>query len=987
MAKKKPQDKRSKSSPRSKVQTQNEPLLLHLQSLSEADLTRQVLQPLLLKSGYHKVEYHGGVYEEGKDMICHRVDEFGDQVLTVIQVKKYRETVGAKAADTFSELVTQLQQAIEKPIYCLEGEVKPDSVVFITPYSINARSLASRFEKYDSLKNRGMKIIDGPKLVVMILKNMPEYVAKHLPGYVIEAGFKSGRLLELMRKLLDNSPLMAALRSSSHVAVRDFYTDIDFSLGKGTTKSFFETAAVSGDPHLGVTLNRHEWNALKEIDRVVKASYGFSLILQSYSEIESSAGNDWDQYQKYKDSRGNYQLVKIKVREQGEEFSEICRITKQRVSKAKLHLKDCIDDINECSEQLRCKRLELGEACDSVEVSEMLKEMEELKERAACLERCANVEPHSINVIISAMLRSVRNVSEDGVVDIEASRLAWFTQLSLIEEVCGVDSGVYLEKFREYEANERLLAQWESSEWANAQVPEPEQFHPTLDVGALSKRLESVKCEIVGKIADFRRGEPSSNALRAFIVKCQQQLAVVDVLFANKTIADALGVASGQATTPSQCRLEMSIQRVFATRVSLAVLGDAGAGKTTSLQMYAMRLSEDSELCNDWMFIPLGRMVSSFGNSSLTNSSTAIENIEAAICRFLQVLGLDIDGHAFQMWLRERPRVLLLDGVDEAIRYAPWVTGGIAALAEKYPGTQIVVSSRLSGMGIGERLPIMAVTLLPFNDRQQEAFIRARCGASEMKVADVVMRHVKTHGVIREVIRNPLLATVMCEIAMVGMDLPLSEVRLYGDRMSLLTGTLDTHKLVPTRVTTRQDDLIMIASKIAFWLHTEACREEGREVLYQIASERCQPGITAKAACRAVDELADVCEVLVPMTGDGKLGFGHLRYQEFLVACEMTRQQWRDLYKYLDSEWWHDSFVLFAQMYDRLDKMFVDIAENGLLGKSRRVVESMIRARPADEAVLRRVLQTRKSTSMSQGEIDSLVVEEQVSYLRASGGL
>ncbi|MHB8971470.1 MAG: hypothetical protein ACYC3X_08180 [Pirellulaceae bacterium] len=145
-------NERNVANPR--VSSKHDKLLLQLQSLSEYHLTIDVLKPLLLALGFSKVDYHGGPNEEGKDIICHGFDRIGDPEVTVAQVKKYRETVRAKADHTFSELVTQLSQAAEKTVPTLAGVRSPSTVMFITPFSINTRGLQSRFEGYEELRRR-----------------------------------------------------------------------------------------------------------------------------------------------------------------------------------------------------------------------------------------------------------------------------------------------------------------------------------------------------------------------------------------------------------------------------------------------------------------------------------------------------------------------------------------------------------------------------------------------------------------------------------------------------------------------------------------------------------------------------------------------------------------------------------------------------------------------------------------------------------------
>jgi signal transduction histidine kinase len=142
--------------------------------MSERELTTKVLKPLLYSLGYDKVDYHGGSYEEGKDLICWKRDELDQVELCVAQVKKVRPSAAASDSQNFSEIVNQLQPATEKRVPYVDGqEYLPSIVYFITPFQVDTRALRTRFEAYSSLRQHGVKIIDGPLLAQLLKKHHP----------------------------------------------------------------------------------------------------------------------------------------------------------------------------------------------------------------------------------------------------------------------------------------------------------------------------------------------------------------------------------------------------------------------------------------------------------------------------------------------------------------------------------------------------------------------------------------------------------------------------------------------------------------------------------------------------------------------------------------------------------------------------------------------------------------------------------------------
>ncbi len=132
-------------------------------------MLKLALIPLFSDMGY-KVDYYGGPSEGGKDLICWKNDDFGEKLLTVIQVKKTRFSAAASSPRVFSEIVTQLSQAIEKKVPDLDGtEKKPHNIFFITPYEINTRELESRSEGYSALRSQGVRVYDGNNIAKQLI--------------------------------------------------------------------------------------------------------------------------------------------------------------------------------------------------------------------------------------------------------------------------------------------------------------------------------------------------------------------------------------------------------------------------------------------------------------------------------------------------------------------------------------------------------------------------------------------------------------------------------------------------------------------------------------------------------------------------------------------------------------------------------------------------------------------------------------------------
>ena len=102
------------------------------------------------------------------------------------QVKRYKPSRKAADKRSFGEIVTRLSTATETKVPSIDGvQYLPQTVYFITPFQIDTRTLQSRFDGYVALRPRGVKIIDGVKLVSLVLERAPS-IASELCGRAFE---------------------------------------------------------------------------------------------------------------------------------------------------------------------------------------------------------------------------------------------------------------------------------------------------------------------------------------------------------------------------------------------------------------------------------------------------------------------------------------------------------------------------------------------------------------------------------------------------------------------------------------------------------------------------------------------------------------------------------------------------------------------------------------------------------------------------------
>jgi len=316
----------------------------------------------------------------------------------------------------------------------------------------------------------------------------------------------------------------------------------------------------------------------------------------------------------------------------------------------------------------------------------------------------------------------------------------------------------------------------------------------------------------------------------------------------------------------------------------------------------------------------------------------------------------------------------LLDGIDEAIKNNPWLPKAIVRLTETFPKAQIILTSRFSGKYVDE-IPFFSTTLLPFTDKQRDEFINKWFEDGNYENVEKIKDHLLKNESISNITRNPLLTTTLCVIAKHNLPLPQTEIRLYNDRLRLLTGYYDNVKNIETRITITPQNLELLAQKLAFYLHSNGLRQIEISTLRKKAIKIMRNVLIANDAKKAINELIDPCNILIPMTSDGKYGFGHLRYQEHLTALELKTNRSIDVERLMTVGWWFDTLILFAQMNENLDWLINKISYQIEIKEIRQTFFTMLKTRPINEQQLikrkiEKLIKERKELFLVEDELD-----------------
>lgn len=198
-------------------------LLRRLQSLNEQELTLRVISPLMRALGFDRVEAQAGPYEAGRDLLCWKTDELGERRAFAVVVKRLASESGRVRSTTLASTIAQLEQTLSFPVPDADGHEHPLSSVFlITPSVINVNLLAQQFQRMRHLRGRDVRIIDGERLVQLLLQHAPQ-LSHSLSGAAATPSPPSPD---------DEKPLPAGVRRSKEKAAFDFLTGLYHELAE-----------------------------------------------------------------------------------------------------------------------------------------------------------------------------------------------------------------------------------------------------------------------------------------------------------------------------------------------------------------------------------------------------------------------------------------------------------------------------------------------------------------------------------------------------------------------------------------------------------------------------------------------------------------------------------------------------------------------------------------------------------------------------------
>jgi flagellar biosynthesis GTPase FlhF len=299
------------------MKSTNEKYIQALCALREDDFTKSILKPLFESMGFERVDFNGGPYERGRDLIAQRrIPPSKEMYVVYVQSKKIGNIQNTKTAEKLSALLHQLRQCCAGELTDSEGrKITPSQVYLACPEQISNRLLE---EIGSQLYNSPMKVViyDGPR----IISDIKEFKLELL-GLLTNIGDRLTSNSDLNH---NNKELLSALKSTNTSRVNDFYSDLSFFVGSFDSNLLLHLDIQFKDDKLNIA-DENWTSSRKELEEILE-KYEVCLFNESIYEIE----------ERFKKNKRDYES------KSNQDNKRICRELHEKISEFTIRINNYI---------------------------------------------------------------------------------------------------------------------------------------------------------------------------------------------------------------------------------------------------------------------------------------------------------------------------------------------------------------------------------------------------------------------------------------------------------------------------------------------------------------------------------------------------------------------------------------------------------------------------------------------------------------------
>ncbi|MCY2977757.1 MAG: SUMF1/EgtB/PvdO family nonheme iron enzyme [Planctomycetota bacterium] len=377
------------------------------------------------------------------------------------------------------------------------------------------------------------------------------------------------------------------------------------------------------------------------------------------------------------------------------------------------------------------------------------------------------------------------------------------------------------------------------------------------------------------------------------------------------------------------------------------LLGEPGSGKTTGARQLAWRLSSGQCLPQD-LGLPAGIVPVLLRFRNLSSKILAMKSggfkefLLAETHRENAPDGLQSPGN--ELWNLKSGLLWILDGLDEVIdsKAREQVSGWMKRAIEQRAQDRFLVTCRFQGYfraGVPLGPKFVEFHVRPLTDAQVNQFVREWFAAAYTKLLgpgdraasraqvdnDELLRILAQDeyqtGHIRELCTNPLLLTILCIVFHEERKLPTGRAELYSHCVRVLLeywrGDLYLEEGGTSAKSYDAEAAQSVLAGVAWWMHEQKDRTSAPlvELAEQAALGLAQVAPSSRLGTDGeafLQRMRDEAGILA-MTGEGegRCGFLHLSFQEYLAAEHAAREGLaKQLASVAAESWWREVALL-----------------------------------------------------------------------------
>lgn len=851
--------------------TQDIDLIKSLTEMKEDDFTKNILKPLFEAMGYERVDFNGGPFERGRDLIAQiKIPPRRNLRVTYVQSKKIGDIQNVSTGVKLSQLLHQLRQCCSGKITTIDGtELLADEVYLACPEKISPRLMEEIGSQLLEIKPK-INFYDGPAIISDIYQYKPDLL--NLLTSIKE------KLNKPIKSSLINRELLSALKSKKNIDSKYYYSDLSFFVGSIDSNMLLHLEVKTIlDKYL---LSEDQWKSARKQFEAIEDKYGLKLYSSSMQDIEGEFHQSLDAYYSIENEENTKKLFSLSG-----EIAELERNIRSRLdSLQQLFIdSDTAKSVHKLSDN----------------------DIEIIKD---------HIKHIRINISTNITIEHIK--THDGNIDIYKKESRQIIQL--------------VADLRELKNNKTLLS---------SKIIEKPKYIIKIDSNKIRNTLNTYKNEYIESVKRINAGSLGQSSLPKFLATTEKHLSFISTIHSKSSILNSIIQLTYSKSFND--RVSISPHDIFSSHHDIAVYGNAGVGKTTTLQVYAETSHKDS-----LYYVPLNRVLNKFKIAIQNNENRDILNNDLIIKTILMSYDIEISEEMIKQAkaVISPSMTLILDGLDEIYSAIPEIIPAISIFKEQYPLSQLIISSR-DCVSYLDSINFLGITLLPFTREQLNRFIIGWLNnedKSDSLIASIEKLNLYEH------IKTPLLATITCSLVENGIKAPSNENEIYSERLRLLTGEYDLHKNIE-RQKNKGETLRRIATCLAFNMHESNVRNMTKENILSILKKNLSSTYEYSLICSCIDELIDPCNLIIHDPITNTYSFGHFRFQEHLASCELRLNRSIDITTLLFNDWWRGTLCLYAQDTE-FSHLFEDVYnKRGRIGNADITLRKMIDSAPKEK--------------------------------------